>query len=357
MDEILIVDDNSTNLKVLELILKKDNYSVKQATSVNTAIELLNEKPIDLILTDINMPETNGYDFCKLLKSNEKLKDIPVIFISALSETDDVVQGFQIGGVDYITKPFKAEEVRARVKTHINLKSLQQELKTNNEKLNYQVQLQVKQLADTQMETIFSIAKLAQSRDDDTGKHLERVQTFCEILAEELHKESMYTDEINEEFIKNIYQSSPLHDIGKVGITDLILLKPGKLTEEEFEIMKTHVQIGAETLVEVDKKFGDNKFIQMGIKIARSHHERWDGKGYPDKLAGTDIPLPARIMSIADVYDALKSRRAYKEPFPQEKCVAIINEGKGTQFDPVLVDAFNKVSDKFFEAWQRLHEK
>lgn len=353
---ILIVDDNATNLKILELILQKDGYNVLSAQGAKDALNLLENKFPNLILTDIHMPGTDGYEFCIKLKGDNKLKDIPIIFISALSDEDDLVKGFNIGGVDYVTKPFKAEEVRSRVANHLKIHALQEELVESNKLLNKRVQEQVKQIADTQMETIFSIAKLAQSRDDDTGTHLERVQNFCAILARELCDNSVYSSQINEEFIKDIMHASPLHDIGKVGISDTILLKPGKLTFEEFEIMKTHTTIGAETLVEVDKKFGDNHFIQMGIVIARSHHERWDGNGYPDKLTGFDIPLAARIMSIADVYDALKSKRAYKEAFAQEKCVAIINEGKGTQFDPVLVNAFNRVKDDFLTTWESLQD-
>jgi putative two-component system response regulator len=202
---------------------------------------------------------------------------------------------------------------------------------------------------DTQMETIFSLAKLAQSRDDDTGEHLTRVQSYCRILSEELAKNSPYSNLIDNSFITDIVNASTLHDIGKVGISDLILLKNARLTDDEFEIMKTHTIIGAQTLEDVHSKFGDNSFIKMGKIIARSHHERWDGKGYPDGLSGEHIPLPARIMAIADVYDALSTKRVYKEAFPQEKCVQIIKDGRGTQFDPFIVDAFLNVADKFYE--------
>lgn len=200
---------------------------------------------------------------------------------------------------------------------------------------------------ETQMETIFSLAKLAQSRDDDTGEHLTRVQNYCRILSEELAKDSPYSKDIDDNFINDIVNASTLHDIGKVGISDLILLKNAKLTEDEFEVMKTHTIIGAKTLEDVHSKFGDNSFIRMGKVIARSHHERWDGKGYPDGLSGEHIPLPARIMAIADVYDALSTKRVYKDAYPQEKCVQIIKEGRGTQFDPYIVDAFLKVADEF----------
>lgn len=207
----------------------------------------------------------------------------------------------------------------------------------------------VKQISDMQMETIFSLAKLAQSRDDDTGKHLERVQQYCYVLAEKLAQDSPYSHLIDDNFIKNTVNASVLHDIGKVAISDLILLKPGKLTDEEFAEMKKHTVMGAQTLSEVHSKFGNNSFIEIGKLMANYHHERWDGKGYPQGLKGEEIPLAARIMAIADVYDALGTKRVYKDAFPQEKCVAIIKEGSGTQFDAVIVDAFLEVADKFYQ--------
>jgi len=214
----------------------------------------------------------------------------------------------------------------------------------------------VKKLSETQIETIFSLAKLAQSRDDDTGKHLERVQQYCYVLADELSKNSIYANLIDDTFIYNLVNASALHDIGKVGISDSILLKPGRLTPEEFDIMKTHSTIGSQTLNEVHEKFGKNSFIEMGSVIAKYHHERWDGKGYPEGLKGEEIPLAARIMSIADVYDALGTKRVYKDAFPQEKCIEIIKEGSGTQFDAIIVDSFLVVADKFYRIRQELDD-
>lgn len=210
----------------------------------------------------------------------------------------------------------------------------------------------VKQISDMQMETIFSLAKLAQSRDDDTGKHLDRVQQYCYVLAQKLSQDSPYAEQIDDNFIKNIVNASALHDIGKVAISDLILLKPGKLTDEEFAEMKKHTTLGAQTLSEVHSKFGHNAFIETGTLMAHYHHERWDGRGYPEGLKGEEIPLAARIMAIADVYDALGTKRVYKDAFPQEKCIAIIKEGSGTQFDSVIVDAFLEVADTFYNIRQ-----
>ena len=214
----------------------------------------------------------------------------------------------------------------------------------------------IKQISDMQMETIFSLAKLAQSRDDDTGKHLERVQQYCYILAQKLAQDSPYEKQIDDIFIKNTVNASILHDIGKVAISDLILLKPGKLTDEEFAEMKKHTSMGAQTLSEVHSKFGHNSFIEIGKLMANYHHERWDGKGYPEGLKGEEIPLAARIMAIADVYDAISTKRVYKDAFPQEKCIAIIAEGRGTQFDPIIVDAFLEMVNTFNKIREELSE-
>lgn len=214
----------------------------------------------------------------------------------------------------------------------------------------------VKKISETQMETIFSLAKLAQSRDDDTGKHLERVQQYCYVLAEKLSQDSPYSDLIDYNFINNIVNASALHDIGKVGIVDSILLKPGRLTPEEFSEMKKHTVIGQKTLADVHSQFGENAFIEMGMLIANYHHERWDGNGYPEGLKGEEIPLAARIMAIADVYDALGTKRVYKDAFPQEKCIEIIKEGSGTQFDAIIVDAFLEVADKFYRIRQEMDD-
>ncbi len=359
MANILIVDDQEVNLKVLELLLKKDEYDVTTAVSAQDALDIILNSPndyFDIILSDINMPSISGFELCKILKTDEiyqeKCKDTPLIFISALTSIDDIEEGFEVGAVDYITKPFNAKEVSLRVQNHIKIRIMQHQLKDYNETLEKKVKMQVGQIARTQMATIFSLAKLAQSRDDDTGRHLERVQVFCKILAEELAKHPDFKDKITEDFIEDMFQASPLHDIGKVGISDLILLKPGKLTEEEYEVMKTHTQIGAKTLEEVKHRFSGNTFIETGMLIARYHHERFDGTGYPVGLSGEEIPLCARIMSIADVYDALKTKRAYKEAYSQEKCIQIIREGSGTQFDPRLVQAFLNVADKFYDTWE-----
>ncbi len=342
---ILLLDDTEVNLKVLSLLLEKTGYKVQCHSNGYRALEALDSTHVDLILSDISMPEIDGFEFCKKVKETETLKHIPLIFISSFDSIEDIVHGFKLGGVDYITKPFNAEEVKMRVATQLTIVDFQNSLQAK-------VDEQMRNIANIKMETIFSLAKLAQSRDDDTGLHLERVQEYCKLLAQTLQEDSEYKNHINDAFIENIYHASPLHDIGKVGIPDSILLKPGKLTEEEFEVMKTHSTIGANTLRDVDKKFGANSFIRMGILIAESHHEKFDGTGYPSGLKGQNIPLAARIMAIVDVYDALRAKRAYKDGFSHQKSLDIICEGSGRHFDPVIIETFKGIADQFDEIFE-----
>jgi putative two-component system response regulator len=344
---IMIVDDTPQNLKLLSELLKKQGYYVRPLPSGTFALRAAETEKPDLILLDINMPIMDGFEVCRKLKENERLKDIPVLFISALNDTQDKVFAFNAGGQDYITKPFQFEEVIARVKTHLKLRFLQQELERHNHELEGLVAEQVKDISDSQVATIIALAKLAESRDDDTGKHIERVQIFCRLLAERMGEMPKYASAISKTFVENIFYAAPLHDVGKVGIADHILLKPGKLTPEEFEIMKTHTTIGWKTLEAVREKYPKSALITMGIAIAHYHHEKWDGSGYPEKLAGEAIPLEARIMAIADVYDAVRSKRVYKEAFTHEKSRQIILEGKGKHFAPDAVDAFMAIEDRF----------
>ncbi|OHD61895.1 MAG: two-component system response regulator [Spirochaetes bacterium GWF1_49_6] len=353
---IMIIDDVPTNLQVLSEFLKNKAYKVRPVTNGKMALQAMQIEPPDLILLDITMPDMSGFEVCEILKKDENLKNIPVIFISAIDGISDKVKAFKMGGVDYITKPFQYEEVLARVDTQLSLYQLQGKLKAYNKQLEELIQKQVKEISDSQMATIFAIAKLAESRDEDTGTHLERVQKYCRILALKLREKEPYRTKIDDYFIRDIFQASPLHDIGKVAIPDAILLKQGKLTPEEFEVMKTHTSLGSDTLKAVNVTYPNNSFINMGIEISRSHHERWDGKGYPDGLSGGDIPLCARIMAVADVYDALRSKRCYKPPFEHDKSRDIILEGKGAQFDPIVVDAFEEIHMDFREITETLME-
>lgn len=345
---ILIVDDTPENLKVLSGMLREKGYEVRPVLDGQQALQVIRNQPPDLVLLDINMPEMNGYEVCKALKKEEAFKNIPVIFISALSESIDKVKAFSVGGVDYVTKPFQFEEVNARVETHLRLNGFVNHL----EKM---VELKVKEISESQIATILAMARLAQSRDDSTGTHLERVRGYCRMIAQDLSEQPRYHNQINAHYIDLIEAASALHDIGKVGIPDGVLLKPGRLTPEEFDAIKLHTAIGSKTLEEVYQYYPQNEFIKMGIDIARWHHEKWDGTGYPDQLAGEDIPLSARIMALADVYDALKTERCYKKAIPHEECVAMILENVGTAFDPDLVEVFKRIHEDMYLKWKRLH--
>jgi len=313
-------------------------------------------QPPDLILLDVMMPEMNGFEVCERLKADSALKEIPVLFISALAETADKVNAFAAGGVDYLTKPFQFEEVFARVETHLRLRSMRLELERHNLHLEELVDEKVREISDAQLAILIAVTKLAEYRDDETGHHIERTRMFCSILAGRLRRQPPWDEIVTGDYVENIFRAAPLHDIGKVGIPDCILLKPGKLTPEEFEIMKTHSIIGASTLQTVQSRCPNSILVSMGIAIARSHHEKWDGSGYPDGLAGDNIPPSARIMALADVYDALRSKRPYKPPFTHEKSLEIIQGGAGRHFDPAVVDAFSAAEFEFAEVRRRMDD-
>ena len=344
---IMVVDDTPANIKLLNDLLRSSGYHVLAFPRGEMAFKAAQKNPPDLFLLDINIPEISGYELCKKLKSSPDLADIPVIFLSALNEPLDKVTAFGVGAVDYINKPFQFEEVLARVQTHLKIRRLQVALEKHNHHLEDLIREQVKEIESSQMATIFALAKLAESRDDETGQHLERVQLLSRILTDNLRQIDGFIEQIGDDYSAVIFNACSLHDIGKVGIPDNILLKPAKLSAEEFEIMKTHTLIGALNLKSVYDQYPCNKLVKMGIAIARSHHERWDGSGYPDGLAGETIPLEARIMAVVDVYDALRSERSYKPAFPHEMALAIIREGSGTQFDPFIINVFNKIESDF----------
>ena len=352
--DIMVVDDQPANLKLMEDMLRLKGYGVRSFPRGRMALAAATRQPPDLILLDINMPDMNGLEVCQKLKSSKLLASIPVIFLSALSETGDRIKAFRSGGYDYLTKPFDLEEAHVRIETQLRLRELQARIERQNLDLGRLVAEQVREIAQAQMTTIFALAKLAESRDHETGKHLERVQILCKLLAIEMSVNPKYSATISDEYIHNIFHASPLHDIGKVAIPDSILLKPGKLTAGEFAVMKTHATLGAQTLELVLEQHPANAFIGMGIEIARSHHERWDGGGYPGGLAGRNIPLCARIMTIADCYDALRSKRCYKEPRSHEDSRDLVVGSSGCQFDPDAIDAFKAVEDKFRRVWEQV---
>jgi putative two-component system response regulator len=353
---IMVVDDSEVNLRLLTEMLSGRGYRVKPFSSGEVALKAAQAEPPDLVLLDIEMPGMNGFEVCTALKTNELLREIPVLFISALHETETKVSAFKYGALDYITKPFRFDEVDARVKTHLKLSRLQKELEKHNRQLEDLVAEQVRELSDSQMATIIALAKLAESRDDTTALHIERVRTFCKTLAQAMLVLPDFDNRLDEAFTEDIYHASALHDIGKVGIPDAVLLKPGRLLPMEFEIFKTHTVLGAETLGTVHKSYPKNKVLRMAMDIARHHHEKWNGSGYPDSLSGTDIPLSARIMALADVYDALCSKRPYKEAFSHAKALEIITRDNVDDFDPEVMEAFLKVEKQFAKILKKMKD-
>jgi len=346
---ILVVDDTPDNLTLMSGLLK-DNYLVKVANSGARALKIAqSETPPDLILLDIMMPEMDGYEVCRRLKADNKTRDIPIIFLTAKTEIIDETLGFELGASDYITKPISPPIVLARVETHLAVKRMQDFLKDKNTYLASEVNKRTAEIMAIQDVTINAMASLAETRDNETGNHIRRTQHYVKVLAEKVRFNPRFAHFLNDDkTIELLFKSAPLHDIGKVGIPDRILLKPGRFEPEEFEIMKTHTTLGRDAILQAEKDLGvEMPFLKYAKEIAYSHQEKWDGSGYPEGLSGDDIPISARLMAVADVYDALISRRVYKAPMPHEKAVEIIKEGKGTHFDPDMADAFLELQDEF----------
>lgn len=343
---VLIVDDTKGNIDILLNVLD-GKYDISVATNGPDAIRLAETTLPDLILLDIMMPGMNGYQVCEQLKKPEATRDIPIIFLTALTDLKSKTKGFDAGAVDYVTKPFDGQEVRARVSTHLALKHARELLANQNSFLEERVDERTREVALTQEVTIESLATLAETRDNETGRHIRRTGHYVRTLAERLRGVHEYEDLLTTENISLIYRSAALHDIGKVGVRDSILLKPGKLTHEEFEQMKTHTTIGRDALLKAERGLGTNSFLRFAREIAYGHHEKWDGSGYPQGLEGREIPVPARLMAIADVYDALTSKRVYKEAFSHAKAVEIILGDSGSHFDPKMVKVFQKSASDF----------
>ena len=367
---ILIVDDSEDNIFLLSHVVSQAGYEVVTASGGKEAIQTVRSgaASIDLLLLDIMMPEVDGLAVTKILKESPSTRMIPILLLTASSRSakyEDVASGLDMGADDYMTKPVEKVELMARVRSLLRSKSLQDDLlvKTKqlediNDRLEQMAEERAIEIMLTRDAAIFGMAKLAESRDPETGAHLERIRNYTKALATELGKNPKYSNVINDEFVMMIYQSSPLHDIGKVGIPDNILLKPGKLMPEEFEVMKRHAAIGGDALVATQRwDVTEQSFLSMGKDIAYYHHERWDGKGYPSGLKGEDIPLAARIMALADVYDALVSKRVYKGPLAEEEACRIIREESGKQFDPDIVEAFISIASKFHDIHQAHMEK
>jgi putative two-component system response regulator len=338
---ILILEDSKTQLEEIKYILSTAGFYVIPFSSPVSALNYLNSKESvlpDLIIADITMPKMDGYEFCTHVKNNIFLKDIPLIFLTGLTNDCNQSKGFDVGAVDYIFKPINAELIKKRIHMHC-------ELKMHRFHLQELVDEKIKELELVQEITIECIANLAEYRDNETGGHIRRTREYIKVLVNELRTYPKFKKHLTDKYVKLLYQSAPLHDIGKVGIPDSILLKPGALTKEEFDIMKYHTLIGKKTLEIADSKMNKESFLHFAIEMAAAHHEKWDGTGYPLGLKGEDIPLIARLMAVADVYDALVSKRIYKDPIAHEEAINIIESGSGKQFDPEIVKAFLKVQN------------
>ena len=343
---ILVVDDTPENLRLLVRALSAEGFRVRAAPSGEQALRMVRAAPPDIVLLDIDMPGMNGFEVCDALQANPSFARIPVLFLSALQDANSKVQAFRRGGRDYVTKPFNIEEVLARVCTHLELRRLERALSQHNVELERRVAEQVRELSDAQVATIVALAKLSESRDDTTGTHVERIGVLSEVLATAAGCSAGLLAVIN--------RAAILHDIGKVGIPDAVLLKPGRLTPEEFAVMKTHTEIGAATLEAVLATYPRNELVRLGAAVARSHHEKWNGTGYPDGLAGEAIPLAARLVAVVDVYDAIRSPRPYKPAQSHEVAARALDEGSGAHFDPALVAAFRLAEGRIDTLWSSL---
>jgi putative two-component system response regulator len=331
--QVLIADDNPIALDLLEHTLQRSGFEVLTADNGRAALAILEQGTCQLVVTDWEMPGMSGLELCRHIRNFCSMNYIYIILLSARREAADSIEGMSAGADDFIVKPFQPSELVLRVRAGERLLSL-----------------------ETRDLLIFAMAKLAESRDSDTGAHLERVRTYSRIIAEHLSRQPKFRDQANTDFVRLIYLTSPLHDIGKVAVPDMVLLKPGPLTNAEFEIMKMHTIHGAQTLDAALREYPTARYLRMARDIAATHHEWYDGSGYPHGLAGERIPLCGRIMALADVYDALTSRRVYKDAYSHEKARTIVVQARGTHFDPDVVDAFLANEQKFWQIQQQLSD-
>lgn len=344
---ILIVEDSPMNIDILMNILQED-YNIYVALNAEKALDIVHQRNIDIILLDIILPGMNGVDFFETLKKIKKMKEIPVIFLSNIDDPKVKTECYEAGAIDYITKPYNPLEIRERIKTRVRIMEANRILVNQKHILEEMVQVKTSEINKTRDAAMIAVSSLVETRDSDTGEHISRTQKFVLIIAETLKVMGKYTDILKEDYIIELERASTLHDIGKIGIPDNVLLKPGKLTDEEFEIIKRHPKIGYDALKKASKKLGDNLFFDIACDIALYHHEKWNGRGYPEGLEGNNIPLSARIMALSDVYDALTSERIYKKSFSHEKSKNIIIGDRGEHFDPDIIDAFI-IAEKVFQ--------
>jgi len=354
---VLLVDDTPENLSVLGELLQPF-YRVRVANSGTRALSVVASDPRpDLILLDVMMQDMDGYEVIRRLRADPATQDIPVIFVTALDATEDERKGLELGAADYITKPVRPAIMHARVRAQLELKRARDRMRDENAWLESQVALRRDENQRLQDVSLRALASLASTRDNETGNHILRTQGYVRVLCEHLAARGRHLPVLTPDGIRFITMAAPLHDIGKVGIPDSILLKPGALDDAEWTVMRTHAEMGAEAIRRaMEEDGGDTQpfgFLLAAIEIAHFHHEKWDGSGYPRGLKGEAIPLPARLMALADVFDALISRRVYKPPFSLEEATAIITEGRGRHFDPELVDAFVERREEFFAIARR----
>ena len=345
---IFLVDDDITNLTIGDQALS-DYYNVFTINSGTTLLKMFERRLPDLILLDVEMPEMNGYETIKRIKSNPVTGDIPVIFLTAQSTCEDELEGLSLGAIDYILKPFSPVLLRKRIEIHLLVESQRQELIRFNNNLMDMVEAKTKTVVELRNAILSMMAGLVEYRDLITGKHIERTQAYLHVLLNALIESGMYIKEAASWDLDLVLQSAQLHDVGKIAIRDDILLKPGRLTPEEFEAIKEHTIQGKNIIDEIKTMTTEQAFLDYARTFAVSHHEKWDGSGYPEGLKGEDIPLLGRAMAIVDVYDALISNRPYKNAISHEDAVKIIMDGSGTQFDPRMVDLFIKINRQFDE--------
>jgi len=357
LSSILIVDDEPNNISILSQLLRPI-CTVRAAKSGKQALHIVSQEPVpDLILLDVMMPEMSGFDVMSHLQSNPATKEIPVIFLTALTDTQNEEHGLRLGAVDFITKPIRPEIVHARIKTQLQAKFARDILKNENFALEAEVKRRTAENDLIQQISIRALAHLAEIRDPETGAHILRTQGYVKLLALNLMNHLRFSPALTFQYIDLLARSAPLHDIGKVGIPDYILLKPGKLNSEEWRIMQTHARLGSDAIsqAEADIKIPLH-FLEIAKEIAHWHHEKWDGSGYPDRLVGDAIPISARLMALADVFDALISKRVYKEAIPYQEAKAIIVAGSGTHFDPEVVNVFVQEFEYFVEIAEHFKE-
>ncbi len=346
---ILVVDDGSDNLSLISDLLQSHYKTVEIAEDGKKALKIAQLSPPDIILLDITLPKEDGYEICKQLKANPNTRDIPILFLVEKNELSDDDYVFEVGAEDYITKPISPATLLARVKTHLENKKLKAFPDSQSHLLESKIQERTTNLMVTQYAAIYAMGYLSGARENITGNHIWRNQHYVKALAEKLRDHPRFSDFLNDDnTIEMLFMTAPLHDIGNVGIPDRILLKPGRLTPEEFEIVKNHTHLGLNVILQTERDFGiEIPILKFAKEIIYSHHEKWDGTGYPEGLAGNNIPIPARIAAIADVYDALIRRLVYKPAVPHDKAVNIILEGRGTHFDPDMIDAFHEIHEDF----------